>query len=121
MTPEEILNQLPSFTGTEYYYRHMRLIYTDGVKFVAENCGAYWLLDLINSYQIHYKVRTQEFQVYKLFVRENKTAFVEISNGNNKILATQEIEYSDFPLPKMEIWCINYKESNPTCILPSEY
>jgi hypothetical protein len=37
---------LSHFTGTNQYYRHwaMRLVYTDGVKYIADDADAYWLL-----------------------------------------------------------------------------
>ena len=39
---------LRQFTGTEKWYRHpfvRTVLYTDGVKYVAEQGGAYWLID----------------------------------------------------------------------------
>ena len=49
----EIETALTSFYGTENYYQHRLsgLVYTDGVKFVAEHCEAYWLIDAIGSFQ----------------------------------------------------------------------
>jgi len=49
---KEALASLDGFSGTENYYQHSsRLVYTDGVKHLVENAGAYWLLDIISSYQ----------------------------------------------------------------------
>ena len=58
---------LNQFTGTECYYPHWtkKLVYTDGVKFVADVAEAFWLIDLVASYQ-PLKVA---FQVWK-FRRE---------------------------------------------------
>ncbi len=43
--------ELAQFTGTEQYYKHLGgLVYTDGVKYLAEKAGSYWLLDIIASY-----------------------------------------------------------------------
>lgn len=52
MTDEEILNRadLRQFTGSENFYRHAlvrSILYTDGVQYVAETGGAYWLIDAI--------------------------------------------------------------------------
>ena len=36
--------------GTEHYYRHglnRNIMFADGAKYVADEAGAYWLLDLI--------------------------------------------------------------------------
>jgi len=41
---------LAQFTGSEQLYRHSlvkRFCYTDGVKYIAERAGAYWLIDEI--------------------------------------------------------------------------
>ena len=115
--PDEILENLPYFTGTEHYYLHLFGVkYTDGVKYLAESCECFWLIDLISSYQADPKIKNEEFQVFKLKVNPDKTATVEISDGNHNILATQDIEFTDFPLPEIEIWCID-----KIAILPSEY
>ena len=43
-------SQLRQFTGSENWYRHginRAVLYTDGAKFLADQGGAYWLLDII--------------------------------------------------------------------------
>jgi serine protease inhibitor ecotin len=44
--------QLRQFTGSENWYRHCinrAVRFTDGAKFLADQGGAYWLLDIIQS------------------------------------------------------------------------
>ena len=113
---QEIQDSLGIFTGTEHYYKHLGIMITDGVKYLAESCEAWWLVDLVASYQFSPEVKDEKFQVYRLKVNPDKSAIVEISDGNNHILMIQEIEYTDFPLDKIEIWCID-----KICLLPSEY
>ena len=114
---EEILDALPCFTGTEHYYKHpFGIMITDGVKFLADSAISWWLLDIVASYQFDTNVKNEEFQVFNLKVREDKSAIVEISDGNHNVLATQELEFTDFPLDEIELWCIS-----KVCILPSEY
>lgn len=50
-----------SGNGSENYYCHKPslILYTDGVKELAEQCGAYWLIDLIISHQCHKEIYTQ--------------------------------------------------------------
>ncbi len=39
---------LAQFTGSENWYRHAinhAVLFTDGAKYVADQAGAYWLLD----------------------------------------------------------------------------
>jgi hypothetical protein len=69
---------LRQFTGSENWHRHginRNVLFTDGAKFVADEGGAYWLLDAIAIAQLYEKsVATEEFQVWNLTVREDRTA-----------------------------------------------
>ena len=57
---------LDQFTGTSQYYQYMAgLKLTDGVKYIADEAGAYWLLDIIASYQTDAKIRREPFQVWE--------------------------------------------------------
>lgn len=119
--PKHTLTQadLAQFTGTENWYRHPlcpRITYTDGVKYMAEHAGAYWLLDLIVSHQLDAKVRREEFQVWKLQVTPEGKASVVCEDGNDNMVTRQDIEFSDFPLPEMTLWF-----TNDVILLPSEY
>ena len=117
MTATEIKQELSQFNGTDNYYKHLfGIVYTDGIRFLAEECQCYWLIDLVASYQLDPKVKCEEFQVYKLRVNADKSAVVEISDGNNNIIATQEIEFTDFPLDEIDLWF-----ANNVLYLPSEH
>ena len=111
-----IINQsdLNQFSGSENWYRHSkRLIYTDGISFVAEKAGAYWLIDLIASYQ----PVAEEFQVW-ILKKSGHGYVVECSDGNDNIVIKQDLEYTDFPeenMPFKMYYC------NETLMLPSEY
>jgi hypothetical protein len=63
-------SDLSHFMGTEEYYRHWtrRLVYTDGVKYVAERGSAFWLIDAIASHQPKAvrNPRLAEFQLWEL-------------------------------------------------------
>ena len=60
--------ELGQFTGTEQRYLHQiarGLLYTDGVQFVAERAGAYWLLDEVALVQRgEPALDGEEFQVW---------------------------------------------------------
>jgi hypothetical protein len=51
--------------GTEHWHRHglaRSVCFTDGVKYVADQAGAYWLVDIIAIAQkLDAKVRHEEF------------------------------------------------------------
>jgi hypothetical protein len=113
----EIKENLKQFTGTEYYYQNVFGIkYTDGIKYLAESCECYWLIDAVASWQFDEKVKLEEFQVFKLKVKSDKSAILNIEDGNYNIVAFQELEFTDFPLDEIELWF-----SNGVCYLPSEH
>ena len=76
---------LQQFTETDHWYRHgffRRILYTDGIKYMAETGGAYWLLDAIASH-ITGKIlakravtdpRLADMQFWRLEVREDHSA-----------------------------------------------
>lgn len=122
METKLIESDLNQFTGTENYYRHplTDCVYTDGVKYVAEEAGAYWLLDAIFSYR-----RKEPFQIWKLTVSpevgpgdiRRTPAVLEMREDSDRpVLVRQEIEYTDFPLFEITMWLID-----GVLILPSEY
>ena len=120
--PAELQSALDGFCGSDQWYKHWtgRATYTDGVKYLADEAGAYWLIDLVVSWQIHAKVRREPFQVWTLKVNEeDRSAVAECWNdtpGKSKRLARQKIEYTDFPLDEIRLFFCD-----GVLLLPSEY
>lgn len=114
------LADLNQFTGTENWYRHAlnrKVLFTDGVKYVADEAGAYWLIDEIALAQRYdANVKAEEFQVWKLAVRPNKTARLSCEDGNFNAVFSKELTFTDFPLPEITLWF-----ANDTLYLPSEH
>ena len=116
----KITDALPRFSGTEHWYRHSlnrRMTFTDGVKYLADAAGAYWLVDEIALRQIKPAVRAQEFQVWKL--AKNKSgngATLTMEDGNKHVCHTARIPFTDFPLPEVTLWF-----ADNVILLPSEY
>jgi hypothetical protein len=110
---------LTRFTGgTDNYYRHAlcrTVTYTDGVKYLAETANAYWLIDKVATNQLEAKIRREEFQCWKLKVKDN-TAILTCDDGNDNIVHREEITYTDFPLDEVALWV-----SHNVILLPSEY
>lgn len=110
MTSEKTLNQsdLRQFTGSENFYRHAlvrSILYTDGVQYVAETGGAYWLIDEIALAQKYdASIAGEEFQLWKLTVREDRTATLACEDGNGRAVFSKAIEYTDFPLPEISFY-----------------
>src|SRR6266545_2852011 len=68
-------DELRQFIGTERYYRHFTgMLYTDGIRYLADRAGCYWLIDVVASYQS--ELRAFPFQGWDLTVFPNKSALV---------------------------------------------
>jgi hypothetical protein len=120
MTEKKIsLADLAHFTGAETVYRHSlnrKVLYTEGVQYLAEHAGAYWLIDEIAIAQGYEpRVKAEEFQSWKLVVT-NSTATLTCDDGNGNVVFSKHIEFTDFPLPEINLWV----EGN-VILLPSEH
>ncbi len=109
-------DDLAAFTGTSRYYRHpLGVLYTDGVRHLAEAAGAYWLIDLVANYQP--KVESAGFQLWKLRTRSDRTGLATmLEDDGQPSLVRQELEYTDFPLPEFSFYIID-----GVVLLKSEY
>ena len=121
MSKENLASDLMQFTGTCHYYRwsvmYPKCLLTDGTKYLAETAGAYWLMDVVASYLGKYG---DVFGVATL-KRKNGDAFTfTLDDGNGNVHATQEIEFSDFPLDSIKLY-VCWDTQNWTLLLPSEY
>ena len=114
---------LAQFTGTEQWYRHAlnrAVLYTDGAKYVADNCGAYWLLDEIAlTNRFNPRLRGEEFQTWTL-TKIDRTAKLVCEDGNGHKLFAKNIAFTDFPLDKIELWVEGPAEQR-VILLPSEH
>lgn len=111
-------NQLAQFTGTNEWHRHSlmkSITYTDGVKYVADEAGAYWFIDIIGSMQLMPDVHKEEFQAWVLEV-SGTVGVVRMDDGNGVVIYTQTIEFTDFPEPGITFWF-----TDNVILLPSEY
>ena len=109
-------SDLAQFTGSETWYKHMTGgLFTEGVKYLADHAGAYWLIDEIMFRQRFRRVRQEEFQLWKLTVIGSE-AVLDCEDGNGHIVHTKRIEFTDFPLPEIRLWFTDH-----TLLLPSEY
>ncbi|MCB1563920.1 MAG: hypothetical protein KDJ75_10125 [Alphaproteobacteria bacterium] len=109
------------FTGSETWYRHSlfrKYLYTDGVQYVAEKGGAYWLIDKIFACQSCLAALAgQEFILWELTLNaEGQGATLSCTDGNCNPLYSEEIHVTDFPLK-----IIKFYFCNDTLLLPSEY
>ena len=103
-------------TGSDAIYdRGIGLDYTPGMKLVAETCEAYWLIDLVASWQptIRKKLLSlnlRDFQVWRM-KKDGDLWVVDVwtdipDDDDSELLVQQDIEFSDFPaeLLPFEFW-----------------
>ena len=125
MTAEHLLTagDLSQFIGSEQLFRHglsRKHLYTEGAQFVAERAGAYWLLDKIALHGSP-AIAHEDFQVWKLSVNTDKTATLTTDNGDNDVLKTEELPFTDFPLSEITLWAVRNEFNGFTIMLPTEY
>jgi hypothetical protein len=120
MDAETLTKNLQHFCGTEQYYPHwLGIRYTDGVKYLADNAEAYWLIDAIASHQPKAlrNQRLREFQVWFLHVGDTHE-FIKPKAGNAAVLTCwedsptastqpaiiQQIPFTDFALKEIKLY-----------------
>lgn len=100
-----------SDTVTVHWTRALR--FTQGAQFLADTCGAWWLIDAIASHQPEIRPADRGFQVWRLAPQGDEwllDAWTDTPGyAGSKRLAAQAIPYSDFPRelcePKgFELW-----------------
>jgi hypothetical protein len=110
---------LSQFTGTGCYYRLSRLcVITDGVKYLADAAGAYWLLDAAASYLV--ELGTEDWFVLVRLVTTDGSAVLTLEDGNGGIRAHQSIPYTDFPASEQCLYAC-WDSQHWVLMLPSEY
>ena len=100
---------LRQFTGSEHWYRHglnRKVLFTDGAKYVADQGGAYWLLDEIALVAALRQGRCRRgvSGVETESRVDRHTATLTCENGNGTTVFTKAIEFTDFPLPEITLW-----------------
>jgi len=132
LSAEHLEGNLARFTGTENWTRHAlarNMVMTDGVLYLREHADCHWLIDAIASY-VGYspELKGEHFQVWT-FERTgdqvadgSKPHLLYATDGNDNRIATQEIGFSDFPLPKIVLWAVFDGGFDAfVLMLPSEY
>ena len=121
MDKDQLLEALRNFYGTEHYYRHMPgLVITDGVKFLADEAGAYWLLDMVWSHMP--SIPKSEGFVLVTLKKSGRSAVFQMQDDDppQNVYAAQEIAYTNFPLDEIRMYLIR-DESGFVLLLQAEY
>lgn len=122
MDARELQTALDGFIGSQQlYFRQTplgRIEYTEGIRFLQQQ-GGLWLIDAIASYQSSDFKANNPFQSWTLLVSlDTKMAILSATDGNDNVLVSQEIEFTDFPVSQIKI----FVEIDPSLLiyLPSE-
>ena len=121
------MGELSQFTGSEQVFKHWgssKIVYTEGVRYLAKRVGCYWMLDeiaLIILPQL-LKHHRDEFYSLQLLVNNDSSAAITVDDGNGNIYLRHEIRWTDFPVigdPTKFFLCFS---GDYYCLmLPSEY
>lgn len=120
MNAAELEQSLAQFTGTTQYYQfHSDAWLTDGALWLADHAHCYWLLDVFYSYLFLLNGDEEGFTTLKL-TKTGRRAMVAIDDGNDHLIASQLIEYTDFPLEAITLYAV-FGGERWVILLPSEY
>ena len=113
----DLNNQFKDFYGTENYYEHWtkKGFYTDGIKEMANKLKAYWLIDVVFSYQDK-KIGLIPFQIWEITSTGNKATIEMKEDTDQPVLVSQKIGFTDFPKGMLKMYLIDN-----VLMLPSEY
>ena len=110
---------LSQFTGAEHYFRISRkCVITDGTKYLADEAGAYWVLDAAASYLL--ELGGADWFVLVRLVTDKHQAVLTLEDGNGSVRPSQQIPYTDFPLSEQVLYAV-WDGNHWVLMLPSEY
>lgn len=119
-TTSQLLSNLSQFTGTERYYRVLpTFVVTDGLKYLMDQAGCYWLAQLYGLQLVGIDFNIDPFTVLK-FHRKGSGGIVNIEDGNGNVLAWQGLDYTDFPFDQFSLYAC-WDGANWVGMLTSEY
>ncbi|WP_163666054.1 DUF6876 family protein [Adonisia turfae] len=127
LSTSELQAGLANFHGSETWYRYILGpftlgLYTEGVKWLADNTDCYWLLNaiFIQQNEPHNAIKKEPFQVWTLTVLADKKATLTADDGNGQVLMREEIPFTDFPMSEIVLW-VEYDDQRAVLLLPSEH
>lgn len=129
--PKLTFEDLSQFTGDIQRYKTIKpyVVYTPGLKYLAEHGEAYWLIDAIVSYfgsvwmelAILKDPQIGSLHFWRLEVSaDNSARLIAQADSTVEPFIVQEIPYTDYPLQHASIWA-GFDGTRWTLYLPSEH
>ena len=120
----EITEGLQHFNGTEIFYQIplTRTRFTDGLKYLANVAGCFWLIKDVSVIAKSLMDKSYFIAIdFKRLAEKEKTeleceAIITYSDGNDNIFESHRYSFTDFPLDKLRLYFVDN-----TVMLPSEY
>jgi len=128
-----LLSDLNQFCGSEEWYHGItkKVIYSEGVKYLATKAKCYWLIDAITSHILLNKnmriaLLGENLHFWKLKKTNGGAMLRAIKDKGEKSFCSQQIPYTDFPFDELGnefVLCVgNDGPGTPWKIfLPSEH
>lgn len=121
------LSELNQFRGSSCTFQHWgnnRLIYTEGIQYLANKLNCYWLIEEI-AYVILPRLlqyHRDYFYCIKIGVNKDSSAIIQTDDGNGNIHFNHNIIWTDFPIFRKEVKFYLCDGGDHYCLmLPSEY
>ena len=105
-------------SGSPKFHQHQSysILFSDGIKCMADTTRCYWLIELIAFYQDKPEIGKLKFQCWEL-LRATESAFdIIATDSHNHIVIAHQVPFIDFPYDAATVWVVN------NCIiLPNEF
>lgn len=117
----KLRTHLRYFTGSMQLFKlHERLpiTYTEGVQYLAEETGAFWLIQNIGI-AYHFGdngLKKEEALFWKLKAYSDNSGFLVCEYDTDQPLYAEYLAYTDFPFAEFTLY-----QMNGVLLLPSEY
>lgn len=86
---------LSGFIGSTTLYRHTpQLVLTEGVKYLCDTAGAYWLADIVSSVQ---NQLTAPFQLWRVKLSGSEADVTCQEDSGLPHIYEQHVPWTDFP------------------------
>ena len=126
-TQAEAPLNLNQFTGSASFTKYgmfTKDVASEGVMYLAEEMGAYWLLDSLTACLMEVKSK-EDFIVFKLTPIHSSGMQITLEDGNENTVYSHEVEFTDFNFSKVpadfSIWAARNEIGSYTLYLPSEH